>query len=123
MKQDSLAGLIQRMSQAIVGQDGDRGGLETPAMEDREFIEQRRRQGNQLVFRRIAFKMALLLLLAFVSSSVDHVRLFETFLMICANISLSFALLTQEKWSAVSLNRWDEALIFLTAALGLRILA
>lgn len=119
----SLAGLILRMSQAIVGQDDDRGGLETPAMADRALIEQRRRQGNQAMFKRIAFKIALLLVLTGISSTVDQLRFLEKSLLICSNVSMLLALITREKWSPVLLNRWDEALIFLTLSFGLRVLA
>jgi hypothetical protein len=121
VKQPNLTDFLHRLSQAILRSPTDRIARNAMKNEDQETSERRLRQDNHQFFARVAFNFALMLFLVTIMPSADRIKAYESLLIICSQVTCVFALIRRERWSLTTLNRWDDALIFTTLALGLRI--
>ncbi|WP_165491068.1 hypothetical protein [Lichenihabitans psoromatis] len=91
--------------------------------EGRRPFEGNQAQLNRLMMVRIGWTLSFLMFLASFAQDGNHVGLFERLLTTCALADMVLAVLLWEKWSTTSLSRWDEAILFMTLAMGLSLFA
>lgn len=76
---------------------------------------------NRLMMVKIGWTLSFLMFLASFAQDGNHVSLFEKLLNTCSVADMILAIIFQEKWSVTGLSRWDEAIMFATISMGLRL--
>ena len=117
-----LATILHRLRQTLAAPVDD-PRLPPTGNSDQAGADNKRADHNRFLLLRIICNILFLLAMAGIGSNVDHLKMFEQLLNICSVVNVVFALVMREKWSLSMLSRWDEAIIFGTLSLGLRLFA
>ena len=117
-----LAALFDQLRQFFVMRKVRGGQTGSPPATGRHLHDDQARI-NRLMMIKMGWTLSFLMFLASFAEDGGHLMLFERLLNTCSLADTFLAFLLRDRWSATGLSRWDEAILFATISMGLRLFA